>query len=250
MNDVALAPRRLPTLFVYVEDLNRQVKAIDTWVKRENRKIGRLNTVLVWCLAAAGIVIMLQAGALNWAVPLIRLVPVFFYARADGATEFALTTDSMPADLADAVAQSALWQYVQHRESYSWTEVDWNHHVVMAMSDQKIADAYDKWASGQNPDSYLRTYSQQTVIRTGMRGIRAFERATSFSPGTIIIRYERAVFTRDAPTQSNLWEVTLHYVHDYSGKGLHIRDVLEFNPTRIVVVGYDAPIDLSKDTPK
>lgn len=247
MSDVSTTERGVPTLFVFTPDLLRQAKQVETWVKRDNRKVRRAN--FGWRVTAILLFLMciILGGALNYAVPLIRFIPVFFYQRADGGTEFALTTDSMPVELADASVQSALWQYTMYREGYSWEMADYAHHVVMGLSDEKTGDLYDKWATGANPDSYLRVYGKDTVIRVGLVEITDYQRATAAAPGLITIHYNRIVYTRGEPTQKALWTVTMHFVQPYRGPALKIKDIIEFNPMRLVVVGYGPPLDISKE---
>ena len=99
---------------------------------------------------------VILVAALDYTIPMIRIVPVLLWTSPDGVTGAAVTPDSLPTDLSDASVKAWLWQYLMHRESYSWVEMDYNHYVVEAMSATPVRDAYDRWSSGRNADSYMR----------------------------------------------------------------------------------------------
>jgi type IV secretory pathway component VirB8 len=136
--------------FVGAADLIAQANAAEKWLKteakrsRRSRNGWRAYSLIVTALLAMSIT------ALNYAVPNIRLLPVLLWTSPDGVTGAAVTTDSLPADLSDASVKAWLWQYVMHREGFSWVEADYNHYVVEAMSDVPIREAYDRWISAKN----------------------------------------------------------------------------------------------------
>ena len=224
--------------FVYSEDLIRQANATEKWVAAEARKHRRAN--VGWRIYAGLVTInlILALGCLNYAIPGIRLVPVFYYQRADGAVETALTTDSLPADMTDANIQAWLWQYVLHRESYSWVEADYNHYLVEAMSAVPVRDAYDAWYSGKNPQSYLSVYGRRGVIRVALREVTEYQHATAAQPGRITIHFDRMVAVEgEGRVPPKMFSATVEFLQDYQ-RGFTWQDIKSFNPSRIVVTAY------------
>lgn len=233
------APTTLPIPgFVYVKQLIEEAKSHQSYIALRDRRSRR--TLWGYRLYAAMMTLMvfLLGGALNYAVPLIRLVPVITYLRPDGVTETALTTEELPADLTDATIQAWLWQYVMHREGYSWVEADYNHYLVSAMSDVPVREAYDAWMNGKNKDSPLVAYNTRGTIRVALREIIEWKRAYEGQPGVITFHFDRYVQVEGAPKQPvETWTATLQFIQDYK-TGLRIADIKSFNPSRIVVTSY------------
>lgn len=232
--------------FVYTKDMLDQAAATERFVKTEAKKVRRANVGWrVYALAMTALVGLL-ASSLTYALPLVRLVPVYFNVRSDGVTETAITTDSLPDTLSDATIQAWLWQYVMRREGYSWIESDYNHYVVAAMSSVPVRDAYDAWFQGKNPDSYMKKYGRRGVIRVGLREVTQWQRPTESSPGKITMHFDRMVAVEGEPRKpSQTWTVTLEFLQDYR-VGISVRDVLTFNPLRIVVTDYPGAQELAK----
>jgi type IV secretory pathway component VirB8 len=230
--------------FVYTADLIKQAQRTEKFVEAQWRKTRRAN--IGWRLYSGmtTVLVFLLGGALNYALPLERLIPVFFYQKPDGITEWALTTDSLPADLSDANIKAWLWQYVRAFEDYSWTEADYNHLVVSAMSAVPVRASYDAWISGKNPASYLAHYGKRAVIRVGFREITNFAHATESQPGRITIHYDRQVDIEGEPRQpAETWSASLEFIQDYK-TGLRMQDIRSFNPSRIVVTAYPGAVSL------
>lgn len=224
--------------FVYVEHLIKQADEAEKWVQAQWRRTRRSN--MGWRLYAGMMTIMvfLLGGALNYAIPLQRMIPVFFYQKPDGVLETALTTDTLPADLSDANIQSWLWQYVLHRESYSWVESDYNYYVVSAMSNVPVRSAYEAWFNGKNPDSYLAAYGRRGVVRVALREVTLFDRPSGGHPGRFTVHFDRQVELEGMPRQPlQTWTATVEFLQDYM-RGFNIQDVKSFNPSRIVVTSY------------
>ena len=120
--------------FVGAADLIAQANSTEKWLKTEAKRSRRSrNGWRTYSLMVTALLAM-SVSALDYAVPNIRLQPVLLWTSPDGVTGAAVTTDSMPADLSDASVKAWLWQYIMHREGYSWVEADYNHYVVEAMS--------------------------------------------------------------------------------------------------------------------
>lgn len=224
--------------FVYTQDMLAQAAATEKFVATELKKVRRAN--VGWRLYSFGttVLVVLLVSSLTYALPLVRLVPVYFSVRPDGVTETAITTDSLPDTLSDATIQAWLWQYVMHREGYSWIESDYNHYVVAAMSSVPVRDAYDAWFQGKNPQSYMNVYGRRGVIRVGLREVTQWQRPTESAPGKITMHFDRMVAVEGEPRKPpQTWTVTLEFLQDYR-IGINVRDALTFNPLRIVVTDY------------
>lgn len=233
------------TRFVLSPDVVQQARRTETWVGREARKTKRTNRILATFLVLSISLNYLEGGALYYAVPLRQVMPVFFYVKPDGVMETALTTDSLPADLSDATVKAWLWQYVMHREGYSWVEADFNNHVVQAMSDNKVREQYEKWSSGKSKSSYLAMYGRSAVIRVGLRNITGWIPSTNGQEGRVTIQFDRVLYREGEPSQSAkpvTYSVTLSFIAGYNASGFDIRDILQFNPSRIVVTDYPGAV--------
>lgn len=224
--------------FVYTEDLIKQAAATVKFVEGEWRRVRRSNVGWRVYSAIMTLMVFLLGGALNYALPLEKLIPVFFWQRPDGVTETAITTDSLPAELSDANIQAWLWQYIMHRESYSWIEADYNHYVVDAMSSVPVRAAFEAWVTGKNPDSYLAFYGQRGTVRVRMKEVTQFEHAHDGQPGRITIHFNRQVTMEGEPKQPvEMWTASLQFLQDYK-RGFDFWDIKMFNPSRIVVTSY------------
>jgi type IV secretory pathway component VirB8 len=230
--------------FVYAADLIKQAQATEHWLKAETKRSRRSrNGWRAYSLVVTGL-LGISISALNYAIPSIRLLPILLWTSPDGVTGAAVTTDSLPADLSDASIKAWLWQYVMHRESYSWVEADYNHYVVEAMSDVPVREAYDRWINAKNRDSYLNKFGRRCVVRVAPREVTEFRRASSTVPGRFTLHFDRLVSCEDErKTSPDTWTVTLEYLAGY-GSGLNIRDILAFNPSRIVVTSYPGALPL------
>jgi type IV secretory pathway component VirB8 len=230
--------------FVGAAELIAQAHATEKWLKTEAQRSRRSrNGWRAYGLMVTALLGM-SVSALNYAVPGIRLLPILLWTSPDGVTGAAVTTDSLPADLSDASIKAWLWQYIMHRESYSWVEADYNHYVVEAMSDVPVREAYDRWISAKNKDSPLNKLARRCVVRVAPHEVTEFRRATSTIPGKFSMHFDRLVSCEDErKTPPEIWTVTLEFVAGY-GTGLNIRDVLAFNPSRIVVTAYPGALPL------
>jgi type IV secretion system protein VirB8 len=230
--------------FVYVEKLIAEAKEHQSYVALRDRRSRRSLWGYRLYSGMMTILCFLLGGALNYAIPLVRVVPVMFYQRPDGLVETALTTESLPADLSDANIKAWLWQYVMHRESYSWVEADYNHYLVGAMSDVPVRAAYDAYMNGKNKESPLVVYNTRGTIRVALREVTEWKRSYEGQPGVITFHFDRYVTMEGAPKQPvETWTVTLQFIQDYN-QGFTVQDIKSFNPSRIVVTSYPGSVKL------
>jgi type IV secretory pathway component VirB8 len=231
------AAQRVPG-FVYSSDLIAQANATEKWIAAEARKAKRSKSGwrIYACVMTATTVLL--GAALDYTVPMVRLVPVFFYQDTTGIVQTAITTDSLPADLSDVNIKAWLFQYLSQRESYSYTEADMHHYVVEAMSSDAVKAAYNAEVSGKNPNSYLARYGDKAIIRISLQKITEFIPATKSKPGSIDIQYDRVLVdgTHRKPLVET-WHATMRFIQDYN-QGFTLSDIQSFNPSRLVVIDY------------
>lgn len=224
--------------YIFSADAQQQAKQVDTWVTREERKIKKKYVGLWAGNIIQAFVIILLSSALFYATPLIRLIPVFFYAKPDGILETAITTDSLTDQLRDADIQAWLWQYVRAREGYSYLEMDYNNRVVQAMSSQPVREAYQEWSSGKNPESYQAKLGKKGIVRVERDAVADYQESRGGQPGRIIFHYDRYVQIDGEPKQPKVtYTVVMGFIVGYR-TGFNVKDILEFNPSRIVVTAY------------
>jgi hypothetical protein len=126
--------------------------------------------------------------------------------------------------------------------------MDYNHYVVEAMSATPVRDAYDRWSSGRNADSYMSKLGRRCVIRVAPREVTEFRRATRETAGKLTLHFDRLVTCEDQKkTAPETWTVSLEYLAGLD-TGLNVRDILSFNPARIVVTDYPGPLPLPSES--
>ena len=82
--------------FVYAKDLIAQANATDKWVRTQLRRTRRANVGWrIYAVLMTFLVVILVA-ALDYTIPMIRLVPVLLWTSPDGVTGAAVTPDEPP----------------------------------------------------------------------------------------------------------------------------------------------------------
>lgn len=237
--------RRLPGL-VYPDGLLQRAINTEKITGWELRKTKRMK--LFWKAYSVVITVMFLFAmtCLVYAIPLIRILPVFFWARPDGVIETALTTESLPDQMmSDLAVQTFLWKYVLARESYSYIEQDFNNYIVQAMSSVPVREAYQKWSSGKNPQSYQATLGKKGVIRVEMTEVADYHPSIGGQPGSIRLHYSRKLWLEGEPEQeARIYTISLAFIKDFP-TGLNINDIRMFNPFRIVITEYPGAYPLS-----
>jgi len=237
--------RRLPGN-VYSEQLLQRAITTEKMVGYELRKTKRMNFFWKAYSGVITVMFLFAMTCLVYAIPLIRILPIFFWARPDGVIETALTTESLPDQMmSDLAVQTFLWKYVLARESYSWTEQDFNNYIVQAMSSVPVREAYQKWSSGKNPQSYQATLGKKGVIRVAMTEVADYHPSIGGQPGSIRLHYSRKLHLDGEPDQPEMtYTVSMAFIKDFQ-TGLDINDIRMFNPFRIVITEYPGAYPLS-----
>jgi type IV secretory pathway component VirB8 len=237
--------RRLPG-YVYSEHLIQQAARVETMAAREARKTKRVNRALVAYSVMITALFIMQGVSLTYAIPLIRIMPVYFWSRSDGVIEAALTTDSMPTkNWGDMAVQTFLWQYVRARESYSYQEQDMNNYIVQTMSSKPVSELYQQWSNGKNPKSHQAILGKKGVIRIEMVDVLNYQPSIDQQPGRVTFHYEQKVWVEGEPEQNpSAFSVTLEFIKDYPN-GFNMKNIMMNNPFRIVVTAYPGAYPLS-----
>lgn len=251
--------------FPYSKEMNAFTAKVQVAQKRTREEI---LLRYVWMLGAALAVFIfadvLEAGTIRAMMPMTRIVPIVLWRHEDGPIEAVVTENALAQPMLDRTIMSMLWTYTMMRESFSTPTIDWNHHIVEAMSTVQVADDFNKWVSAKNPKSYQNLYGPQhpgeadrcTVSVTGdpddmtnPKRVYHPPGPNGSTPGTYIFHIWRWVNCRDEPFQHAVeFTAAVTFIAGYRGT-LKLADVIQFNPLRLVVTGY-APLEPVGSPPK
>lgn len=159
--------------FVKSEDLKEYFDRSRRWEQDELRSAIRSKR-LAWTVATiSSLLAIASVVAVTMLVPLQRIEP--FIVRVDtgnGITEAAQLLRDGPVTLDEAQVRYFLAKYITARESYSRATVTDNHRTVVTMSTGNVSDAYNRWISGNNPDSPQTIYGLNGTVRVEIRSIQ------------------------------------------------------------------------------
>lgn len=225
--------------FVYDKDRIKQAKMVELWATAAARKTRRQNLWLKISLTVCVVFLGGAIGALDYAVPMIRLLPIFITQQPTGLLTAAVTVDSLENEMSDATIKSALWQYVAWRESYSWTEHSDAYYRVSVMSSSPVKKAYEDWYNSK--EGPMAVYTDKAMIRARMTDMPAndYTRPIGSTPGHFTVYFQRQVqyIANLSAFPVETWKVELQFAMNYP-YGFKIEDILTFNPLRIVVTAY------------
>jgi type IV secretion system protein VirB8 len=154
----------------------------------------------------AFIVSMLGNVGLAWAIasmlPLTKLVPVYFLIRPDGTIDDSVSLSTLPPSTDQAVIRTALWQYVQMREGYSYDTARYRYDIVSGMSDTATRVSYQQWFNYPNPQS-----PQVMIGRNGVVTVEPISVAL-IGPNVAQVRYQRIYSTGTNADVTTTWTAT------------------------------------------
>ena len=189
-----------------------------------------VSTLLKAMLVVSVGVNVLQAASLFYAVPLIRVVPVFAWARPDGTVESAVTTASLPDTLSNAQRRAWLWQYVRLRETYNAVEADYNYNVVSGMSTPAVRAEYQEYANNKRPG-----VPSLAKILGRLGSVAVTFRDSEIEGDKFRVRFYRLVTEEGRPPTCTPWHASLSF------GDLFVAPVVQrvtYNPGALVVTGY------------
>lgn len=189
------------------------------------------SSSIAWTVAtSAGIL----AGVLGFALVVVETRPpappvAFRVDSATGMTERMYDVSGGEMAATEAESRHWLWQYVLHRQGYSFAEAQFNYDVVSLMSTPDVQHRYDEWFRGSNP------LSPQVILgRTGQATLSWV--STSFiGPKLAQVRYIQSVRKGDLllPKLSMVATIAFDFAHGpISGSAVNI------NPRGFLVTSF------------
>ncbi len=197
MTDIAPDWRARP-----VEETN--LPAYYAEVESFQRKQLRRTKTVNWGLGVVAGVMLVSNLALSSGIremlPLIRLVPVFYWVQTDGTVDAVSNNISLlPHTQSEAVIKSAVYQYVKAREGYSYASAQDAYDLVRAMSTEHVNAIYQQGFALSNPDS-----PQKTIGRNGQINIEKIGDPFFVRDRVVRQRYRRVVEMYDADRPNSL----------------------------------------------
>jgi type IV secretion system protein VirB8 len=213
--------------------LERHYKEVRSFQERRSRSAQLLSKGAIIALSIS----MLANLGLAWTVasilPLAKLVPVYFMIRPDGTIDDSVALSTLPPSVDQAVIRSALWQYVQMREGYSYDTARYRYDVVSGMSDAVTRVSYQQWFNYPNPQS-----PQVTVGKNGVLTIEPISVAL-IGPNVAQVRYQRIYEAGTNVAVTTTWAATIQFQQvDTMPAADRLSD-----PGGIIVTSYQAEED-------
>jgi type IV secretion system protein VirB8 len=185
--------------------LARHYKEVRSFQERRARSARLLSKGAIIALSIS----MLANLGLAWSVvsilPLTKLVPVYFMIRPDGTIDDSVALSTLPHSVDQAVIRSALWQYVQMREGYSYDTARYRYDVVSGMSDAATRVSYQQWFNYPNP--------QSPQVTVGKNGVLTIEPISVALIGTNVaqVRYQRIYEAGANVAVGTTWTATIQF---------------------------------------
>lgn len=191
----------------------------------------RRSRNLAWVIAsiaAAGAV--LQAVALVLLLPLKTTVPYAFvvdrqtgYVQAAARLEPGLYTQSA------AITQSNLVRYVLARETFDGTDLRENYRRTATWSAGRARDAYIRQMKPENPDSPLRIYPRDALVRVTIKSV------SLLGANSALVRFDATREDAAGPGKPVAYAAVVGFRYTTSAKSLAERFD---NPLGFEVVSY------------
>jgi type IV secretion system protein VirB8 len=213
--------------------LEKHYKEVATFQEARARAARLLSKGLI-----VGIVVSMLANlGLAWAVasllPLTRLVPVYMLIRQDGTIDDSVALSNLPPSMDQAVIRSALWEYVQMREGYSYDTAHYRYDIVSGMSDSNTRSSYQAFFNYPNSQS-----PQVTIGKNGVVTVEPISVAL-IGPDVAQVRFERIYTAGTDAAVTTTWTATLQFTQTGT---LPASERLN-DPGGIIVTNYQAEED-------
>jgi type IV secretion system protein VirB8 len=177
----------------------------------------------------------LLGTALVYAVPLIRVIPTFIYAREGGTFEAAVTTDGLPPNLSQSAQIAAAWQFIRLYEGYSQAESEYAWNVVSAMSAKAVREQYQADHDPQNKQAPINVLAEKAVVHVDFVSASP---ACDGCSNRYNFRFVRSIKVAGDPrVQRSTWTATIQWTLDHATR-LDIRQRLTFNAPGLIVTDY------------
>ncbi len=208
--------------------LEKHFKEVASFQRLRARLSVFISRSLVVALAISLLGNLGQAWSIAAMLPLTKLVPVYFLIRSDGTIDTSVALSTLPPSVSQAVVRSALWQYVQMREGYSYDTAQYRYEIVSGMSGATARAIYQQWFNYPNPES-----PQVTLGRNGVITVEPISVAL-IGPTVAQVRYRRLVTMATNAPLTTTWTATLQFEQV---DAIPASDRLE-NPGGIIVKSY------------
>jgi type IV secretion system protein VirB8 len=175
----------------------------------------------------------LQGGALYYAVPNIRIQPVYFFKQPDGTTDAVSNEAALPQTMTEAQTRAWLWQYVLLRERYNWADAKDDYDVISAMSAPDVRQHYQEFQNNRIPGA---PSPAKALGKTGV--VRVLFRDSDLNGDTFAARYCRVVEFDGQRPMITPWIVKLHY---QTLDKITLLQRLQYNPGALIVTSYPGP---------
>ena len=182
--------------------LEQHYKEVTSFQESRARSAQRLSKGLVIGLCIAMFANVGQAWTIASLLPLTKLVPVYFVIRPDGTIDSSPTLSTLPPSTDQAVIRSALWEYVNEREGFSFDTARYRWDIVSGMSDAATRTSYQRWFQVTNPLS-----PQVTVGKTGVVTVRAIS-VSLIEPNVAQVRFQRVYAAGQSAAITTTWTAT------------------------------------------
>jgi len=200
-----------------------------------------------WLVAAAGwIAWLLTLAALAGLTPLKSVVP--FVVRVDGSTGI---VDVVPQYDGKGTAEALvnryfLGHYVSVRERYSYAMAESDYQEIGAFNSPQLNQEWMQLWNGANANSPLNLYKDGTSIRTQIKSISFFERASGAND-LAQVRFTRTIRPAGSGNdQVTHWIATIQFAYVKPSEDPKDR---AWNPLGFRVVEYKREPEVAADTP-
>jgi type IV secretion system protein VirB8 len=201
--------------------------------EREVRRAKRGSWLAWGCVAGFAGLAYLQGGALYYAVPNIRIQPVYFFKHPDGTMDAVSNEAALPQTMTEADTRAWLWQYVLLRERYNWADARDDYDVVSAMSAPDVREHYQTFQNNHIPGA---PSPAKALGKTGI--LRVLFRDSDLSGDTFTARYCRVVELDGQRPMITPWIVKLHF---QTLDKVTTLQRLQYNPHALIVTSYPGP---------
>ena len=220
---------------VFTERMGDYYREVESFQRSAARSAKRTLRVSLGLNLALFVILCLLTGAMVYALPLIRVVPVFLYARPDGTTEAAVTPGSLPPSLSEAQQLAAVWEFVRLYEGYSQAESQYNWNVVSAMSEKRVRDVYQADRDPKNKASPINALGDRVVVHVDFISMQP---ACESCANRYNVRFVRTIRAFGDPRiQRSTWTATVQWTTDLASR-INFKERITFNAPGIIVTDY------------
>ncbi len=214
----------------------------EAWSEDPVERMRRSRRAALIIASAAGVVAALEAVALAALAPLKTVVPyTILVDRQSGYVETVKGLQPGPLPQDQALAQSAIVQYVIARETFDATDLRENYRKVTLWSEGEARRQYRQGLDKVDPSSPLNLYPPTTVVSTTIKSV------SLLSPGSALVRFDTVRHDAGATGgEERAWTAVVSF--RYSGAPMRMEDRF-LNPLGFQVLSYRRDAETVAPTP-